>query len=182
MEYRKIEPAAITGNPFELIGKEWALVSAQKAGGTVNTMTVSWGSMGVLWGKNVVQIFLRPQRYTKEFVDEAGRFTLSFYGEGAKKELGYLGKVSGRDEDKIAKVGYTVKTSTARPPSMGPGWCWSAAACTPRRWSRSAFCPATAAMRTATPKRITTPCMWQRSRPCTRRRNNLNQKQQGPRS
>ena len=109
MEYRKIEPAAISGNPFEMIGNEWALVSAKKADGTVNTMTVSWGTMGVLWRRNVVQIYLRPQRYTKEFVDQAGRFTLSFYGEGAKKELGYLGKVSGRDEDKIAKVGYTVK-------------------------------------------------------------------------
>ena len=109
MEYRKIEPAAISGNPFEMIGKEWALVSAKKADGTVNTMTVSWGSMGVLWSKNVVQIYLRPQRYTKEFVDQAGRFTLSFYGEGAKKELGYLGKVSGREEDKIKTVGFTPK-------------------------------------------------------------------------
>lgn len=109
MEYRKIEPAAIGGNPFALIGDEWALVTAQKADGAVNTMTVSWGAMGVLWGKNVVQIYLRPQRYTKEFVDESGRFTLSFYGQDAKKALGYLGKVSGRDEDKIAKVGYTVK-------------------------------------------------------------------------
>mgnify|MGYP003363667220 CR=1 FL=1 len=109
MEYRKIEPAAINGNPFSLIGGEWALVTAQKNDGTVNTMTISWGSMGVLWGKNVVQVYLRPQRYTKEFVDEAGRFTLSFYGPDAKKELGYLGKVSGRDEDKIAKIGFTVK-------------------------------------------------------------------------
>lgn len=109
MEYRKIEPAVISGNPFEMIGSEWALVTAKKDDGAVNTMTVSWGTMGVLWRKNVVQIYLRPQRYTKEFVDQTGRFTLSFYGKEQQKVLGYLGKVSGRDEDKIAKSGFTVQ-------------------------------------------------------------------------
>ena len=45
-------------NPFEKIGTEWALVSAgskQKA----NTMTISWGGVGVLWGKNVAFLFIR---------------------------------------------------------------------------------------------------------------------------
>ncbi len=108
MEYRKIQPEQIAGNPFEMIGKEWALVTAEKDG-RVNTMTVSWGAMGVLWRKNIVQVFLRPQRYTKEFVDGSERFTLSFYGKEQQKALAYLGKVSGRDEDKIGKVGFAVQ-------------------------------------------------------------------------
>ena len=115
MEYRKIEPAEISGNPFSMIGGQWALVTAKKKDESVNTMTVSWGSMGVLWGKNVVQIYLRPQRYTKEFVDESGRFTLSFYGPDQKKALGYLGKVSGRDEDKIKAVGFAVRDFDGAP-------------------------------------------------------------------
>ena len=55
-------------NPFTKIGKEWTLITAgdiQKH----NTMTASWGGVGVLWNKNVATVYIRPQRYTKEFVD-----------------------------------------------------------------------------------------------------------------
>lgn len=108
MAYRKIQPTQIQGNLFDRLGNEWALVTA----GTTehcNTMTVSWGTFGVMWGKNVVQVVLRPQRYTKEFVDAQKEFTLSFYDAEHKKALGYLGKVSGREENKIEKVGFVPK-------------------------------------------------------------------------
>ena len=81
--------------PFEKIGSQWMLISAEKDG-KVNTMTASWGGVGVLWGKNVVTVYIRPQRYTKEFVDANDTFTLSFFDGNYMKELGYLGKVSGR--------------------------------------------------------------------------------------
>ena len=61
-----------------------------------------------MWGKNVAYIVLRPQRYTKEFIDKAERFTLSVFGADKKQMMGYFGSVSGRDEDKIAKSGLTV--------------------------------------------------------------------------
>lgn len=93
-------------NPFELKTK-WMLISAQKDGKT-NTMTASWGGFGVMWNKEVVFIVIRPQRYTKEFVDNAESFSLTFFDKSYLKDLSYLGKVSGRDEDKIAKVGYKV--------------------------------------------------------------------------
>lgn len=105
MEYRRISPEEMQGNPFEMIGKQWMLVTAEKDG-AVNTMTASWGGLGVLWRKNVAYIFIRPQRYTKEFIDAGERFTLSFYGEEHRKALAYLGKASGRDGDKIAAVGF----------------------------------------------------------------------------
>ena len=63
-------------NPFTKIGKEWALVSAGNKN-KCNTMTVSWGGVGVLWGKNVVYIFIRDSRYTKEFLDNGEFFSLS---------------------------------------------------------------------------------------------------------
>ena len=93
-------------NPFTKIGKEWALISAGDKN-KCNTMTVSWGGVGVLWGKNVATCYIRPQRYTKEFVDTRDTFTLSFYPAEKKDALSYLGKVSGRDEDKVKKVGFT---------------------------------------------------------------------------
>ena len=106
MAFKEIDIKDLQLNPFEKIGSEWALVTAGDETGS-NTMTVSWGGMGVMWGQDVVTVFIRPQRYTKEFIDEAERFTLSFYGPEHKQALGVLGSKSGRDTDKIAEVGFT---------------------------------------------------------------------------
>ncbi|MFR9166496.1 MAG: flavin reductase family protein [Dysgonomonas sp.] len=91
------------------IKSKWMLVSAAKPDGSVNTMTASWGGFGIMWNKEVVWVVIRPQRYTKEFVDSADSFSLSFFNKSyQKKALSYLGKVSGRDENKIEKSGLTV--------------------------------------------------------------------------
>lgn len=105
--FRETDTKQLTDNPFTLIGKDWLLVTAQKDGKS-NTMTASWGGLGVMWGKDVAFIVIRPQRYTKEFIDGSATLSLSVLPEGHKQEYGYLGKVSGRDEDKIAKAGLTV--------------------------------------------------------------------------
>ena len=54
-------------------------------------------------------IFIRPQRYTKEFIDASERLSISVLPNSYRKELGYLGRVSGRDEDKITQANLTVK-------------------------------------------------------------------------
>lgn len=97
---KTIKPEELQNNPFQLIGKEWMLITAKK-NDQINTMTASWGGVGILWNKNVAFIFIRPSRYTKEFVDNADTLSLSFFGNDYRKELGYLGRVSGRDENKI---------------------------------------------------------------------------------
>ena len=94
-------------NPFEAIGKKWMLISA-KDGDKVNTMTASWGGMGVIWGEDVVYIFVRQSRYTKEFIDNSAYFSLSFFDDEYRKKLAYLGRVSRRDENKIEKAGLSV--------------------------------------------------------------------------
>lgn len=96
-------------NPVKLIAQDWALVSA----GTPeswNTMTVSWGGVGELWGKDVVFIFIRPQRYTKKFIDEQNYFTLSFFDDKYKEALKICGRVSGKDCDKLSMAGLNVAT------------------------------------------------------------------------
>ena len=94
-------------NPFTLIGDEWMLITAGNQD-NYNTMTASWGQMGALWshggGSPVVTIYVRPQRYTKEFVDSNKYFTLTFFSKEYKKDLAYLGSHSGRNEDKILKT------------------------------------------------------------------------------
>ena len=111
--FREITAEELQGNPFRMIGKGWMLITA--GSDKCNTMTASWGGMGVMWGRNVSFVVIRPQRYTKEFVDREDLFSLSFLGEEHRKKLSYLGAVSGRDEDKIAKTGLTVARDGAVP-------------------------------------------------------------------
>lgn len=101
-DFKEIATKELAFSPFD-IKEEWMLVTAEKDG-TVNTMTASWGGFGIMWNKQVAFIVIRPQRYTKEFVDNADSFSLTFFDKSYLKKLGYLGKVSGRDENKIEKA------------------------------------------------------------------------------
>jgi len=93
-------------NSFKLMGKDWMLITG-KVGDKINTMTASWGGFGHLWNKDVAFIYIRPQRYTHEFVENGDYFTLSFFDEEYRQKLMYLGKHSGRDLDKITESGLT---------------------------------------------------------------------------
>ena len=103
----KIEELSM--NPFTHLGKDWALVTAVDSDtGKSNPMTVSWGGVGVLWGKNVVTIYIRPQRYTHTYLDKTDYFTLSFYDSEnpeIRKALSLCGSKSGRDMDKASATG-----------------------------------------------------------------------------
>lgn len=88
-------------NPFTRFSNDWAVLTAGNEE-KVNAMTISWGGVGVLWGKNVCYIFVRDSRYTKEFIDNGDTFSLTFFSkEFSKTPLKYLGGVSGRTEDKL---------------------------------------------------------------------------------
>ncbi|MBE6837532.1 MAG: flavin reductase family protein [Ruminococcus sp.] len=91
-------------NPFEKIGKEWFLVTAGNME-KFNTMTASWGFMGVIWNKNCAVTVVRPERYTMEFIDNSEYFTMSFFGEDCRDALKFCGAYSGRDCDKMEKTG-----------------------------------------------------------------------------
>ncbi|MCD8201590.1 MAG: flavin reductase [Clostridia bacterium] len=94
---------------FRTIGKDWMLLGAGKVG-DCDAMTVSWGHMGCIWDDNspTVVCYVRPNRYTKKFLDENAYFSLSTFGQGFRKELSYMGSHSGRDGDKIAACGLSV--------------------------------------------------------------------------
>ncbi len=103
---KTIEPNQLSTSPIDLIGKEWLLVSSGSEE-SYNTMTASWGSMGFLFNKNVVTIVVRPERYTFEFLERETHFTLTILEEGHREAQTLLGKVSGRDEDKVSRSGLT---------------------------------------------------------------------------
>lgn len=106
MGFKEIAAEELVFNPFTMIGKQWMLVTAGDEK-KHNIMTASWGGVGVMWGKNVVSVYIRPQRYTKEFVDANEYFTLSFYKEEYRKALSICGSKSGRDCDKVGEAGLT---------------------------------------------------------------------------
>lgn len=102
----QIAVQSLERNVFETIGKQWMLVTAGNQE-SCNTMTASWGGLGVLWGAPVATAYIRPQRYTKEFLDRESYFTLSFLPEQYRAALRYCGSHSGRDGDKWAASGLT---------------------------------------------------------------------------
>lgn len=113
--FQRIDPKNLKDNVFSLIGDQWMLVTA----GTeekCNTMTASWGGLGVLWGAPAVTCYIRPQRYTKEFLDREEYFTLTFFDEEYRKALSLCGSKSGRDVDKIKECGFTVRTAACGAP------------------------------------------------------------------
>ena len=103
-ELKKISPNEISQNPFELIDDDWFLLSAGDVD-SFNTMTASWGGMGVLWNKPVVFCFVRPQRYTYKFMESNKLFTMSFFDDRYRDALSLCGKVSGRQTDKMKATG-----------------------------------------------------------------------------
>lgn len=91
---------------FNRIDKEWMLISATD-GEHTNTMTASWGAMGILWHKPVAICFIRPQRYTYTITEKSDYLSLAFLGEEYRDALVFCGRNSGRDGDKFAQSGLT---------------------------------------------------------------------------
>lgn len=112
--FYEITPEELDKSPFALIGTDWMLITAEKDD-KINTMTASWGGFGVMWRRNVAYIAIRPQRFTKEFIDGSDTFSLTFFDKSFKKQLSYIGTVSGRDENKILKSNLSVNHYESTP-------------------------------------------------------------------
>ena len=106
--WQEIAPTEIDLNPVRMIDGDWLEVSAGKEG-DMNLMTISWGSIGELWNKPVFIVYVSTSRYTHRFMEENDYFTVTHFPESMRDKLSYLGRVSGRDEDKVAGAGLTVE-------------------------------------------------------------------------
>ena len=119
--WKDIDAREFPGAAAKRIGEEWMLITAGNTAsdpGNWNTMTASWGGLGVLWGKNVAFMFIRPTRYTFGFANENPLFTLSFFDPSRRGALELAGSRSGRDTDKAEKAGIT---PIVFPPGNGGG-------------------------------------------------------------
>ena len=96
----------------DLFSNQWLLLTAGDFGlGRYNTMTIAWGSLGVIWNKPFAQVMVRSQRHTRLFLEEFGTFTLSAFRPAFHSALQLLGSKSGRDGNKIAEAGLTPMAS-----------------------------------------------------------------------
>jgi Conserved protein/domain typically associated with flavoprotein oxygenases, DIM6/NTAB family len=112
--FQQIDITTMNFNPFTKIDKEWMLITAGSKE-KCNTMTASWGALGELWNRYVSFIFIRPQRYTLEFIEKEDFYSLCFFDESQRKALNYCGSRSGRDTDKIKDAGLTPVYDEAAP-------------------------------------------------------------------
>jgi flavin reductase (DIM6/NTAB) family NADH-FMN oxidoreductase RutF len=108
----EIAPTALGDNVFQAIGRDAMLITAGPAD-HFNTMTASWGGWGHLWNRDVTFSFVRPQRHTFGFMEQAEFYTLCFFDKEHQAALDYCGSHSGRDVDKIAATGLTPVTDEA---------------------------------------------------------------------
>lgn len=116
--FEKVDPILWESKVIPLLRDQWMLITAGNEE-KCNTMTASWGGVGVLWGVPMATIYVRPQRYTKEFLDREEFVTLSFLPEDYRKQLVFCGKESGRNVDKIKECGFTVETCEEKSPFIG---------------------------------------------------------------
>ncbi len=114
----KIDVLEHAGEVLPAVNRGVLLTSA--ANGKVNTMTISWGMLGVEWARPVFVSFVREGRFTRVLLDEAGEFTIGVPGEGFdRKILARAGSISGRDVDKIAELGlHTVESQVVSVPAI----------------------------------------------------------------
>ncbi len=88
--------------------KKGVLVTT-KHGDSINTMTISWGALGIEWAKPIFTIYIRENRHTKTLLDAQGEFTVNIpMGEFNKKILSIAGTKSGKSVNKIEELNLTL--------------------------------------------------------------------------
>lgn len=105
--WHEISPLEIK-NAIELFDKDWMALAVGKEG-DMNAMTISWGEIGELWNKPVLTVYVSSSRYTHEFMERNGYFTVTAFPENRRSSLQYIGTHSGRDGDKLKEAGLTAE-------------------------------------------------------------------------
>ena len=84
------------------------LLAATKPNGESNAMTIGWGSIGSIWGRPMFIVMVRPTRYTYQFIEASGEFTVNVPTPAMKEFTLYCGTKSGREGDKFARFQMSV--------------------------------------------------------------------------
>ncbi len=117
---QEINPIDLSVKVNDLWLNKWFLItSGDFEKQDFNTMTVAWGSLGIMWNRPFVQAVVRPTRYTFEFTEKYDSFTMCSFPDKYRDALKLLGTKSGREGDKIAESGLTpIKSEIVQSPSF----------------------------------------------------------------
>ena len=103
--WEAIKPTEIN-NAIHLFDEQWMALAVGKRG-DMNAMTISWGSLGELWGRPVVTVYVSSSRHTHGFMERNRYFTVSAFPAEYRPALIYIGTHSGREGDKLQAAGLT---------------------------------------------------------------------------
>ncbi len=84
-----------------------ALLASVDPQGRPNVMTIGWGTIGIVWGRPVFIVLVRPSRYTFQCIEATEDFTVNIPSPDMAKIVAACGTLSGRDHDKFAEQGLT---------------------------------------------------------------------------
>ena len=108
MKLHSVELQTLTPEVLQVFGAQPPLLTAGDRDGC-NTMTIGWCQMGRLWNLPMCTVYVRPERHTFSFMESKEYFTVSVLPSEQKKTVAFCGANSGRDVDKIASCGLTVR-------------------------------------------------------------------------
>jgi flavin reductase (DIM6/NTAB) family NADH-FMN oxidoreductase RutF len=97
---------------MDMLGRGGLLLAASKKSGQTNAMTIGWGTVGIIWRKKIFVVLVRPSRYTYQFIEESGTFTVNVPTPEMREFVAFCGSKSGRDVDKFAA--FKMTTSPAQ--------------------------------------------------------------------
>lgn len=83
------------------------LVTQGKENPKPNVMTIGWVTFGIVWGKPIATVLVRPSRFTHSLLEENPLFTVNVPSRDLTKAVADCGKYSGRAVDKFASCGLT---------------------------------------------------------------------------
>ena len=105
MDLHVIDPFDFSVSPHYLFDRQMVLLTCGDfAKGDFNCMTIGWGLFGTMWSVPAALVVVRPSRFTYEFMERYDNFTLTAFPKIYKRDIVYLGRHSGRDEDKLSKT------------------------------------------------------------------------------
>ena len=111
MPKKKVDYVECLAETVEAFADGRVLLAAQGKEGPPNAMTIGWGVIGIIWGKPLFVVLVRPSRYTYGLIEEAGDFTVNVLPDELSDLGAYFGSVSGRDEDKFEEKSVTALPS-----------------------------------------------------------------------
>ena len=115
MRLHHTDPQTAIRELLPVLGQRNALLTAGTAD-RCNTMTIGWGQAGRLWGLQTCTVYVRPERYTYQFMEDQAYFTVSVLPKDMKNAMALCGTKSGRDMDKIKECGLTVRAGAGGAP------------------------------------------------------------------